>query len=65
MPHDHCPPNLRGHTWRELPLVPPSEGGPTIRALAELRKCARCGAIGRLNSQGVILVERTAQEESP
>jgi len=56
MSHHHCPPSKRGHTWKELPLVPPSQGGPTIRELAELRKCARCNALGRVNKQGVICV---------
>ena len=56
MPRNHCPPSRRGHSWRELPLVPPSEGGPTIRALLELRTCARCKAFGRASKQGVIHV---------
>lgn len=56
MPHDQCPPSRRGHTWRELPLVPPSQGGPTIRELVEMRTCARCGAIGRVNPQGVVIL---------
>jgi hypothetical protein len=54
MPHNQCPPSRRGHTWRELPLVPPSKGGPTIRELFELRRCARCNALGRVNKQGLI-----------
>lgn len=37
-------------------MEPPSEGGPTIRELAELRKCAKCGAFGRVSSQGVVHV---------
>lgn len=59
MSHHHCPPSRRGHSWKELPLVPPSGGGPTIRALLELRKCSRCGAIGRVSKQGVIHVVET------
>jgi hypothetical protein len=54
MSHHHCPGNRRGHTWKELPLVPPSAGGPTISSLLELRKCARCGTLGRVSKQGVI-----------
>ena len=59
MPRDHCPPSRRGHSWRELPLVPPSEGGPTIRELVQLRKCARCGVFGRVSKQGIIHVVET------
>ena len=36
--------------------MPPSQGGPTIQQLAELRKCARCDALGRVSKQGVIHV---------
>jgi hypothetical protein len=50
VPHDHCPPNLRGHTWKPLPQV---KGEPWI---PELRKCARCGALGRVSKQGIIHV---------
>jgi len=56
VPHDHCPPSRRGHAWRELPLVPPSEGGPTIRELYELRRCLRCAAIGRVDAWGRIVI---------
>lgn len=35
--------------------LPPSEGGPTIRDLAELRICGRCGEVGRVNAQGVVV----------
>ncbi len=54
MPHDQCPPSKRGHTWREA---------RTRRANvdADLRVCQRCGALGRVNSQGVVLLV-TAQE---
>ncbi len=57
MPRDHCPPSRRSHSWRELPLVPPSQGGPTIRDLCELRRCARYGVIGRIDSQGIVRVQ--------
>lgn len=57
MPHNHCPPSRRGHTWK---VVPPSEDGPTISDLLELRKCARCGTLGRVSSQGVIHVVEAA-----
>ena len=57
MPHDHCPPSRRGHSWRELSCrVPPSDGGPTVKDLVEGRVCKRCGALGRVNQQGVIVV---------
>jgi hypothetical protein len=52
----HCAPSRRGHTWRELPLVSPSAGGPTIRELVQLRVCAKCKAVGRVSKQGVIAV---------
>jgi hypothetical protein len=59
MPHDQCQPSRRGHSWRELPLVPLSKGGPTLRELLELRRCARCGVLGRVSKQGVIHVVET------
>lgn len=49
MPHDHCPPSLRGHTWKEVPLDAPSAGRQN-----DLRRCGRCGARGRVNKQGLI-----------
>ena len=65
MPHDHCPPDRRGHTWRELPWIVAHKGGPTIRELLELRKCVRCGALGRINSQGVVFVVTTQEAKAP
>lgn len=54
--HLACPPSRRGHAWRGLSCaVPPSAGGPTIRDLCELRVCRRCGEVGRVNSQGVVV----------
>ena len=54
--HLACPPSRRGHAWREMHCrLPPSEGGPTIRDLAELRICGRCGEVGRVNAQGVVV----------
>ena len=54
-----CPPDLRGHTWREpqpaqLPDVP-------RRNLAELRVCRRCGSIGRVSAQGIVLAVTPAE----
>ena len=58
--HFACPPSRRGHAWSELSArTPSSEGGPTIRDLAELRVCNRCGEIGRISSQGVIIATGT------
>ncbi len=53
MPHDQCPGNRRGHTWRE----PTAAALPEIprRNLLALRICQRCGAIGRVNKQGVVV----------
>jgi len=52
-----CPPSRRGHTWRELS---PSQ---TVLAQDLLREriCARCGARGRVNKQGLIDVVRPAE----
>jgi hypothetical protein len=46
-----CPPNRRGHTWRELSKL---KGDPS-------RICARCGALGRVNKQGLIDVVQPAE----
>ncbi len=46
-----CPPNRRGHTWKELSE---SKGDPR-------RICARCGTLGRVNKQGLIDVVRPAE----
>jgi hypothetical protein len=66
--HLVCPPSRRGHSWRELSCrVPPSEGGPTIRDLVDLRVCDRCGAIGRVSTQGIVVATGTHinQEKLP
>jgi len=55
-PRTHCPPSRRGHAWQELPIVSPSQGGATIRQLYDLRRCARCKVLGRVDSQGCIRV---------
>lgn len=53
MPHDHCPPSRRGHSWRALsPEDLPRGTVPKIDPT--LRLCSRCGARGRVNNQGVI-----------
>ena len=54
-----CPGNRRGHTWREpepalLPQVP-------RRDLFAMRVCRRCGALGRVSSQGVVFVVACAE----
>lgn len=54
-----CPTSRRGHTWREpepalLPEVP-------RRDLFALRVCQRCGALGRVNAQGVVLATTPAE----
>lgn len=38
--HRRCPPSRRGHTWHEL--------------RGTLRKCARCGALGLVDKQGIV-----------
>ena len=52
--HRACPTSRRGHTWREL-AIPPSAGAATIRDLVESRVCARCGAVGRVSKQGIVV----------
>jgi hypothetical protein len=65
MPHDQCPGSRRGHTWRERACqVPPSQGGLSKIELAEGRVCARCGVLGRINSQGVVMLVVTPAEVS-
>lgn len=54
MPHNWCPPSLRGHSWREpsaedLKVLPVSSINPRA-----VRVCKRCGKLGCVNSQGVI-----------
>lgn len=41
--HLACPPSRRGHDWSDAP------------SSLELRVCDRCGAIGRVSKQGVIV----------
>jgi hypothetical protein len=43
--HLACPPSRRGHAWREL----------RSPDLAALRVCRRCGEIGRINEQGIVV----------
>lgn len=56
MPRDHCPPSRRGHSWSKQPLVVSSDDGSTTVELVALRKCSRCGTLGRVSSQGIIHV---------
>lgn len=54
--HLACPPSRRGHAWRELSCrIPPSAGAPAIRDLFELRVCDRCGEVGHVSDQGVVV----------
>lgn len=63
MPHDHCYPSRRGHTWREPdPAMLPDR---PRRQLADLRVCQRCGVFGRINSQGVILIVTMQEAKAP
>lgn len=59
---NHCPPNRRGHTWREMRLDDLPRGSIAVLKIApSLRVCKRCGALGRVSDQGVIhVVEGTA-----
>lgn len=60
--HFACPPSRRGHTWRELTaLFALSEIAidPAPRTLAELRMCRRCGEVGRVSSQGIVVATGT------
>lgn len=55
MPHDHCPPSRRGHSWRELVLADLPRGSiAALKIMLSLRICKRCDAIGRVSNQGVI-----------
>jgi hypothetical protein len=58
-----CPPSRRGHAWRELSqdAPRPAEVSPIFHP-AEARLCARCGALGRVNKQGVVVVVTTPEE---
>jgi len=49
MPHDQCPGNRRGHTWHAL-----SWHVSLPDATRAIRVCGRCGAVGRVNKQGII-----------
>ena len=55
MPHDHCPPSKRGHSWRELRFDELPKGSiAEHKAAMALRICKRCEARGRVSSQGEI-----------
>ena len=56
MPHDHCPPSRRGHSWREATLEDLPRTRAAYEAAPALRICTRCGTIGRVSNQGVIHV---------
>jgi hypothetical protein len=57
MPHDHCPPSRRGHSWRELTLGDLPRGSiAALKIAPAFRVCKRCGALGSVNNQGVIRV---------
>jgi hypothetical protein len=57
--HLACPTSRRGHSWREpdAALIP----GRTRRDLDALRVCRQCGALGRINSQGVVVPTTIAE----
>jgi len=55
MPHNHCPPSRRGHSWRELTSADlPRCLETTPRIDPALRICKRCGAQGRVSTQGIV-----------
>lgn len=55
MPHDHCPPSRRGHSWRPLCAADLPRGAPSARWIdPALRICKRCGAQGRVSDQGIV-----------
>ena len=57
MPHDHCPPSKRGHSWRELRTGELPKGSiAALKIAPALRVCKRCAALGRVSSQGVVHV---------
>ena len=56
MPHDHCPPSRRGHSWRELRSDELSRGSITALEIPAIRVCSRCGKLGRVDAQGRIIV---------
>lgn len=57
MPHDQCPPSKRGHSWREMHLADLPRGSIAVLKIAPaLRLCKKCGALGRVNNQGVVHV---------
>lgn len=60
MPHDHCPPSRRGHSWRELSPTDLPPGSVTPRKIdPALRICKHCGARGRVSNQGVVHLMET------
>jgi hypothetical protein len=66
MPHNQCPPSRRGHSWSEVPVtdqrtlqLPHESSTVAINSAPDLRLCKRCGALGRVSSQGVIHVVET------
>lgn len=57
MPHNHCPPSLRGHSWRELYVSDlPHRSSDALKISPALRICKRCNTFGRVSKQGVIHV---------
>jgi len=56
MPHDQCPPNRRGHSWRELTFTDLSRHALAARTALVFRVCKRCNALGRVSTQGVVHV---------
>ncbi len=64
-----CPPDRRGHTWRVpepallhdhvLPQHPAAR-----RDLAALRVCRRCGTIGRVSAQGIVIATTPAEAKT-
>lgn len=57
MPHDHCPPSRRGHSWRELRFDELPRGSiAALKITPAIRVCSRCGKPGRIDAQGRIVV---------
>jgi hypothetical protein len=55
MPHNHCPPSRRGHSWRPLRPDDLTRGSVAAREIdPALRVCKRCGARGRVSDQGLV-----------
>jgi hypothetical protein len=46
-----CPPSRRGHSWREIRRP----DGLLPHDLLALRVCKRCGEVGQISAQGIVM----------